>query len=91
MYKKGFKRRPRAIQLASGSQVTFRRALGGPLELPGYLAFSCQAPLGRFWVPFWCPLDFEGGAQLDVFNYPARHLYKENDVAKTVSNLETKI
>ena len=67
MYKKWFKRRPWAIQVDSETQVGFRRALGGYLELPGYFVFSCWAPLGRFRVPFWSPLDFEGGLNASFF------------------------
>ena len=54
------------IQVASGTQVGFMRALGGSLELPSYLVFLCWAPLGRFWAPFWRPLQFEGDHESDI-------------------------
>ena len=50
--------RSAAIRAASRATVGSRNAL---LELQLMLFGGLLAPLGRFWAPFWTPVDFEGG------------------------------
>ena len=38
-----------------------------PLSESPVQPFDNMAPHGQFWIPFWRPLDFEGGPQSDSF------------------------
>ena len=71
MYRNAFKRKPWAIQVAFGTQVGSRRALGmsrggGGARTGAYSA--TWAPLGGFRMSFLPILDFEGVPKVTPFS-----------------------